>query len=337
MPTSGGLRRSIAEPLSETPALFRGPAARRSRAPGAGHGATRRRPSPAGPRAGRSPATGRPGPQATHGTSPGSSAPIGTSSTPATGCARRTCRRRPSIVVHAPGHGWSARTCRSISTAGRRQSIQPSARRERPDERRRALVLRRGRQVAGGPALELGGHDLRREVGQLRIELGRGLAAGERHRPLGHDRSGVELLGHDHQRHAALLVAGQDGARHRGRAAVPGQQRGVDVEGRPRAPSSRRSAGTSWPYATRTMPSGANVGEGRACLVRTKPRGRQDPEAALAGARRRSAWLAWRRRPAGRSGWLTTSSSSASSVTRAEQRDPEGPRPEEGDASEARH
>ena len=93
-----------------------------------------------------------PAPQATHGTSPGSSAPIGTSSTPATGWARRTWSRRPSIVVQAPGHGWSARTWRSISTAGRRQSIHPSARVNGWIVGRGALVLGRSARSRREPS-----------------------------------------------------------------------------------------------------------------------------------------------------------------------------------------
>ena len=126
---SAHLREGVSRvyPRLSGPAL-RASRRRRSRARAGGRAARHRRPSPGGPLAGRTRAPGlrrrrrrtEPRPAAAHRSARRRPRP------PRARC--RMCRRRPSIVVQAPGHGWRARTCRSISMAGRRQSIQPSAR-----------------------------------------------------------------------------------------------------------------------------------------------------------------------------------------------------------------
>ena len=66
-----------------------------------------------------------PTPHATIGVSPAKSAPIGTPSTPVTGRARRMWMRRPSTVVQAPGHGWSAADL-AIDLDGRPSPVDPA-------------------------------------------------------------------------------------------------------------------------------------------------------------------------------------------------------------------
>jgi hypothetical protein len=64
------------------------------------------------------------------------------------------------------------------------------------------------------------------------LELGRLLPAGQGNRPLRHDRPGIQLRGHHHQRHATDAIAGEDRGRNRVRAAMPGQERRVDIQRR---------------------------------------------------------------------------------------------------------
>ena len=263
-------------------------------------------------------------------------APIGTSSTPDTGRARRTWRRRSSIVVHAPGHGWSARTWRSISTAGRRQSIQPSAR-----VKGWTCVAARSSWgsvsiVARGPALEDRRHDLGGKVRQPRLQLGCRLAAGQRHRPALDDRPGVELLGHHHQRHAALRVASLDRAGHRRRPAVAREERRVDVQ---RRSTAQRQEARRHDLAVRDEdePIGVVAGELLARLVRTQARRRHDADAALScgGGDRRGSQL---EPPAGRPIRLADDEQLVGEIGHAlEQRHAEGAGAEEGDAPDATH
>ena len=122
----------------------------------------------------------------------------------------------------------------SVDLDRRPAPVDPAVRaRERMDVGRGAIVLRLGLDLATRPLLEDRRNDLRGEVGEPRFELGRRLSSRERHGPALDDRPGIELLGHDHQRHAALGVAGKDRPRHGCRSPVARQERRVDVEGRP--------------------------------------------------------------------------------------------------------
>ena len=160
---------------------------------GPGRDAMRRPAWPAGPPAARRPAPALPGP----------------SRLPAT----RRAAARPSACRRCPGsdgrrgravaarRSWSTLPARAAArgpagratSAGLRQSSQPSA---RWNGLIRVACFGSCGSVCSGPlahALQLWRHDLggqRREPG---LELGRGLTAVERDRPLGHDRPGVEL------------------------------------------------------------------------------------------------------------------------------------------------
>ena len=212
------------------------PPAGRSRAGCARGPARDARPRPAssgGPPAARSRAASAPAPHATHGCSPGISAPIGTSSTPADRA--RAADVEATVVDRRPGaRPRLERPDLPVDLDRRPAPVDPAVRpRERMDVGRGALVLGLGLDLATSPLLEDRRDDLRGQVREPRLELGRRLPPGERHRPARDDRPGVELLGHDHQRHAALRVAGEDRARHRRRAPVTRQERRVDVERRP--------------------------------------------------------------------------------------------------------
>ena len=84
-------------------------------------------------------------------------APGGRGLDPRRDAARRTWSRRSAQVVQAPGHGWSARTCRSISTAGRVHSISPSSRRKTWSHGRLRRVLRSHLEGPGRPDAQPGG------------------------------------------------------------------------------------------------------------------------------------------------------------------------------------
>ena len=184
-------------------------------------------------------------PQATSGHSPGRRVPTRGPSTPATGWAARTCSRSPSSVVHAPGHGWRARTRRSMRAALCRQSIQPSL-------RRNGRMMVAGPHPAGvvtiSPATQAAssGGTTSAASSARRPSSSASSPPVELHRPLGDDRAGVQLGRHDHQRHPALRVAGEDGRGDRRGAAVSRQERGMHVERWSRGDVSR-SRGTSWP------------------------------------------------------------------------------------------
>ena len=230
-------RRASARPLPGAP--------RPGRARGRARGARPRPPSSGVPRAGRSRAARAPRPQAT--------------------TALPGHQRADRHVVHA-GHRVRAADVEA-PTVDRGPRARPRLERadlavdlhrrpapldpavgagERTDKVAARLVLRLGLHLPASPGLEHRRDDLRRELRELGLELRRRLPPGQRHRPVPDDRPGVELRGHDHERHAALGVAGEDGAGHRCGAPVARQERRVDVERRARA-SSSRSAGTSWP------------------------------------------------------------------------------------------
>ena len=195
---------------------------RRGRDRAAARGAGRRPPSLSDPRAARSRAPGHP------------CRTLRAGSRPAAG--RRLARRRPRAPDGPAGCGRGARrssstrraragarTCRSISTAGRRQSIQPSAR-----VNGRTSVASRsacGSTSIGPPAQ-------RSSSGGTTSTLRSASAVSARasspdrwwNRPARDDGPGVQL-GRHHRRVAALPIAGEDGSGDRCGAPVARQQR----------------------------------------------------------------------------------------------------------------
>ena len=172
------------------------------------------------------------------------------------------------------------------------------SRRARPAATARAILRDEPRPVARGARLEL----RRRLVARQRPALDRD------------DRARVETRVHPHQRDAGLGVAGQDRRRDRRRAPVARQERGVDVQ--------RRRSGRSRSSARHEL---AVVGEDdqlrlegadrrdrlRAAQIRRRSGRRRTPSSrarAAIGVRRRTC----RRGPAGRSGAVTTPTSSTS-------------------------
>jgi hypothetical protein len=97
-----------------------------------------------------------------------------------------------------------------------------------------ALILGSRRELVGRPALELSRHLLGRHLAEAGLELRGLLPTVQLNRPLGNDRTRVELLDHHHQAHPGGRVASEDRCRHGRRAAVTRQQRRVDVQRWPR-------------------------------------------------------------------------------------------------------
>ena len=152
---------------------------------------------------------------------------------------------------------------------------------EWPDQGRLLRILGLGLERAVRPALQLRGHDLSGQLGEARFELGRGLAAGQRHRPLGHDRPGIELRRHDHQADPTGLIAGQDGGGHRRRAAVARQQRRMDVERWP-FPYRQQVIRHELAVGDQQEPVRAESFQRAPCLVGAEPAWRLDLQAVLA-------------------------------------------------------
>ena len=95
------------------------------------------------------------------------------------------------------------------------------------------VVLRDGGEVAIGPARQLYGDLVGRQLRQSTLQLGGRLAILHGSWPLGHDGACVELRSHHHQGHAGDRVTRQDRGGHRGGAPMSRQQRGMHVQGRP--------------------------------------------------------------------------------------------------------
>jgi hypothetical protein len=133
-------------------------------------------------------------------------------------------------VVLAVGHGLKARTARTISSAGRVQSITPLLLSQRPAERGQAGILGLRRELASQPAgqgLDQQSSPLLRQPFCQRVA---GIVRLNGQRSLRQDRPGVHARIHAHDGAAGHLVAGQDGGLHRRCAPPAGQQRGVNVD-----------------------------------------------------------------------------------------------------------
>ena len=157
-----------------------------------------------------------------------------------------------------PGQAWRARTRRSSSTAPRDQSRRPPRRRNGRTRVAARSSCARGSSVPAAQRPSSAGTVFRGQPGQRALELRRRLAPGQWHRPLGHDRPGIQPRLHDRERHAALRVTGQDRGRHGRSPPMPWQERRMDVEGRARQrdrAGRRARAGHTPPAAGRRVAS----------------------------------------------------------------------------------
>ena len=100
-----------------------------------------------------------------------------------------------------------------------------------------AIVLRRLVHSARGESVDRRDEQPRAEPREVALDLVAGLVGTNRARDRRQHRAGVERLDDAHDRDARLALAGDDGAVHRRRAAIAGQQRRVDVDQAERAGS----------------------------------------------------------------------------------------------------